>query len=119
MIKIINFFIPFLLEMLFGKKENKTKEEEVKTSSKLKKGFVYLVMMLSFSFNYFSINKIYTVSMSYIEIKREKNVLQAKLDVAEGDKARANQLEKSLEFCMSNTYQPKRLDRKQLSGKIN
>lgn len=119
MIKIINFFIPFLLEMLFGKNNDKQKEAETKKATFFKKGFVYLIMMLSFSFNYFSINKVYNLSINYITVKTEKAVIQAKLDVAEGNKARADQLEKSLEFCMSNTYQPKKLDRKQLSGKIN
>ena len=108
MIKIINFIIPFLLEMLFGKKEEKEKEDGASQPSKLKKTIVYLVMMLSFSFNYFAINRIYTVSMSYIGLKKEKALLQAIISVRDDDKSRADQLEKSLEFCMSNTYQQRR-----------
>jgi hypothetical protein len=104
MIKIINIIIPFLFEMLFG--NNKEKNSSI--FLKVKKVFVYVLMLLSFSFNYFAVTRIYNLSLNYIAVKNEKIVLQSKLEIAEADKVRAQQLEKSLEFCMANTYRPSR-----------
>jgi len=104
MIKIINIIIPFLFEMLFG--NNKGKNTSV--FLKVKKVFVYVLMLLSFSFNYFAVNRIYNLGVGFIALKNDKIIIQAKLQAAEVYKIRAEQLEKSLEFCMANTYQPSR-----------
>ena len=119
MIKIINIIIPFLLEILFGKKDESTKGGEPKKNKTFLKILVYIVMMLSFSFNYFSINKVYTLSISYVALKKEMAINQEKILYIEEVKGRVKQLQESLEYCMVNTYKPKRIESREPVGKIN
>jgi len=101
MIKVINFFIPFLLEMLFGKDNDKTGPPPFQ---KYKRYFAYGIMVLSFSINYVVVSRLYNVSLLYMALKRQNIILEAKADTADANVVRADQLEKSLEYCMSNSY---------------
>ena len=115
MSNILNLFIPFLLEMLFGSKDDKTTPTPFQ---KYKRYLAYSVMIVSFSLNYIVVTRLYNVSLLYINLKRENAVLDAKADLSDANKARADQLQTSLEYCMSNTYRYPRRGTKRIPGKL-
>jgi hypothetical protein len=102
MFKIIGLIIPFLLEMVFGKKQEPlpTEDKDSLKPSNRKRFIVSIIMLISFSINYLAIGRLYSLSLSYIALNNEKNIYKVKNEVLENNKARAEQLEKSLQYCM-------------------
>lgn len=104
MTSIVTFFIPFLLEMFFGKKHNKT----ILTKTQVfKRKIVYGIIMFSFCLNYFVINKLYNLSLRYIFINNQKTLLELKAQANDSDKIKHSFIQKSLEECLkNNTVKP-------------
>lgn len=101
MFKVLNFIIPFLMEMIFGKKDDKA---SITTLQKFKRGFVYLLMAIAFGLNWFLIGRVYNLSVNYVNLKAEKVVLMERLIISESYKAKSEQLERTLEFCMRAAF---------------
>lgn len=101
MLKFVNFIVPFLIEMLFGKKDDKV---VLGRGEKLKRRFVYAVMVMAFALIYFLAGKVYNLSVNYVDLKKQKVALEERMDEYEAYKAKAEQLEKSLQLCMMIAY---------------
>lgn len=99
--KIINFFIPFLMEMLFGKKDDKI---VLSRKDVWKRRIVYAVMVISFSVNYVLAGKVYSLAAAYIALKKKADTYESAANLSDSYKMRADQLDVSLQFCMRMAY---------------
>lgn len=99
--KVLGFLIPFLLEMLFGKKDDKI----VLTSKQIwMRRIGSAIIFLSLSLNYIAIGKLYSVTRSYVELKIKYDDVKKIADSDNANRLRIEDLEKSLNFCMKIAY---------------
>lgn len=105
MFKIIGLIVAFLTEMVFGKKQTNDSVYDSKSNTKTnyKRMFVSGIMIVSFAVNYLAIGRLYGLAGRYISLNNEKNIYKAKVEILDNTKVRAEQLEKSLEFCMNTS----------------
>jgi hypothetical protein len=98
MFKIIGLLVSFLMEMVFGKKQT---DPKVKAEFDKRRFVVSTIMVISFGMNYLAIGRLYSLSVSYIDLNNEKNNYKVKVETLTNIKSRADQLEDSLKFCMN------------------
>lgn len=103
MLKLISLVVSFLIEMIFGKKPTGAPEDALLSTGRWKKIFVSGIITISFIVNYLAIGRLYSLSISYIDLNNQKLSYKAKLEILDNTKARSEQLEKSLEYCMNST----------------
>lgn len=103
MLKLISLVVSFLIEMIFGKKPTDAPEDALLSTGRWKKIFVSGIITISFIVNYLAIGRLYSLSVSYIDLNNQKLAYKAKLEILDNTKARSEQLEKSLEYCMNST----------------
>lgn len=98
MIKVLNLLIPFLMEMVFGKKE-----DLVKLSAKARfKRWVFLsLIVLSLVLNYYTIEKIATISVRYIALSKENKTLTEELSESNKTILHQQTVESLLQSCLN------------------
>lgn len=97
MIRFFIFLLPFIREMIFGKKEEQRGDS---FTTKARKTMIYCIIVSSLFINFVAIKKLYTVSVSHVNIRRELSALKDVKDTLDKEIIRREQLEISLNNCI-------------------
>jgi hypothetical protein len=101
MVKVLNLLIPFLMEMVFGKKEDIAKLD---AKSRFKRWIFLILVVLSLVINYYTIEKIATISVKYLALSKEKKVLEVKLKEKDLELSKAHSIQELLQGCIKTNY---------------
>lgn len=96
-IKVLNFILPFLIEMIFGKKGDDATHHPLQ---KLKRIIAYIFISVSISINYITISRLYSLSMKYIAMEHENSVLEGKEAQCKEAGIRVKQIQETLNYCI-------------------
>lgn len=97
MIKVLNLLIPFLTEMVFGKKED---IEKLDAKTKFKRQVFLALIVLSLYVNFYSIQKLTSVSLKYVALAKEKKVMETELASLKEMVAKEKTIMQLLEDCI-------------------
>lgn len=97
MIKVLNLLIPFLTEMVFGKKED---IEKLDAKTKFKRQVFLGLIVLSLYVNFYSIQKLTSISLKYVALAKEKKVMEIELASLKEMVAKEKTIMQLLENCI-------------------
>lgn len=97
MLKVLNLLIPFLTEMVFGKKEE---AEKLDAKTKFKRQVFLALIILSLYGNYYTIQKLTNVSLKYVALAKEKRIMEIELISLKEMVAKENIIVELLQNCI-------------------
>lgn len=97
-VKFILFFFQFLKEVIFGKPHEQTNDGVVK---KLLKWFLLLFIVISLTTNYFTVKKIYVVSLAYVKLKEKQKHYDEMKEELDDEKLVIKELRIVLNTCLA------------------
>ena len=96
--KIIAYLIPFLKEMVFGKKEDQHRDTD---AVRLKKKIVFAILVSSLFLNGLVLKRLYQVSLTNVSRTQQIKKYEEEKKSYEEALNRAKQLESTLNFCIA------------------
>jgi hypothetical protein len=104
-LKILDFILPFFIEMFFGKRGETTTKQP---NQKLKKTIGYILISASISINCFAISKLYSLSLKYISLEHEKSTLESKDAQCKELAIKSEQIQETLNYCIKSSTQKRK-----------
>jgi hypothetical protein len=98
MIKIITTLIPFIKELVFGKKGEYDNDS---LGTTLKKWFIFLLIVGSLTLNVVVVERLVKVSLSMVKVQHERDGLKAQVESLKSLKERNEELSKFLDACIA------------------
>lgn len=100
MLRFIIFLLPFIKEMIFGKKP--LERRKVSFLTKVRQWVFFTLVVSSLGLNYLSITKLYEISVLHLAITKENKKLLEISNHYKDEVIKNHQLESSLNFCMTS-----------------